>query len=456
MIPADRLRRARVAVLTTSRGLWLAVFVVTAAVYLFTAHWQSGQVSDAIAASWPAWSFEHHGSMLLDDTTYPYDNFAIRSLNAHIVAVRTTGVIWAALPVHLVFGWTGIGPLQGGALTAALMTAAAMANLCLVLRTLLPLRRAVAVTATIAFGTTAWTVASAELWTHGPDLLWMSLGMLAMLRGRHWIAGAAFGALFLTRPHLAVVALLLGLGVTWDARRLRALLPYAATALATMCLELLWTHWYYGRASLLGAYENHVNAVGSFSLTHNLIGALFSPGCGVLLFTPIVVVVAATIPGGLASAPAWTRRAAMGGLIYVMIQMTLNVFHGGGGFYGYRLPLEGLVAAAPLGAYCWNRAAHRTVVRVSGVVTSVASVVIIGFGALLAPYLPGGGDWDAWYPWAVARSAGVAAIPALLIVVAGVGLGLLLLRRLDDEIGSDGFGDEPVADQLAGAQAQHE
>jgi hypothetical protein len=419
-------------VTTSSRALWLAVFATTAAIYLFTAHWQSGQVSDAIAASWPGWLLAHHGTMFLDGSAYPTDNFAIYPVHGHVVAVRTTGVVWAGIPVHLLLGWTGIGPRQGGALTAALMTAAAMANVSLLLRSLLPLRRALAATATIAFGTTAWTVASAELWTHGPDLLWLSTGLLAAIHGRHWIAGAAFGAAFLTRPHLAVIALLIGLGVTWDSRRLRTLLPYVATACVTFLVQLAWTDWYYGYANLLGPYETHVAVLEDGpGWGTNILGALVAPGCGLLLFSPVVVVAAMTIPSGWRSAPAWTRRAAVGGLLYVLIQMRLNHFSGGGGFYGYRLPLEGVVAAAPLGAYSWYRASYQRWVRVAGTVTAAASVTIIGFGALLAPYMRGGvGDWDVWYPWVVVKAAGIAAVPALLIVVSGVALGLMLLRRM--------------------------
>jgi alpha-1,2-mannosyltransferase len=437
----DLVRRTRAAVKGSPRAQWIAVFLATAVVYLLTAHWQSGQVSDAIAASWPGWNLAHHGTLFLDDLRYLHDadypegNFAIYPINGHIVASRTMGIILTGVPVHFLLGWTGLGPLQGGALTAALMTAAAMANLSLLLRSIVSVRVALVATAVVAFGTPVWTVASAELWTHGPDLLWLTAGLLAATRGRHWWAGAAFGALFMTRPHVAVIALIVGLGATVETRKARTLLAYAATALAAMLLQLLATQLYYGEASLLGQYEEHVMVFAkSGSGFTNLVGALFSPGCGLFLFTPLALIALLVTPVGWRAAPMWTKLSALGGLVYVLLQMKLNTFNGGGGFYGYRLLLEGLVAAVPLWVFCLDRAWNRAWVRVSTAVTAVASLGIIGFGALLTPYWRGAvGDWDVWYPWHVAKAAGIAGLPAGVIVAAGIGVGLLLLRRTQED-----------------------
>ena len=43
---------------------------------------------------------------------------------------------------------------------------------------------------------------------------------------------------------------------------------------------------------------------------------------------------------------------AFAGVIFGLAQVGVNVFHGGDGFYGYRLALETLVCVAPLYVAC--------------------------------------------------------------------------------------------------------
>lgn len=109
---------------------------------------------------------------------------------------------------------------------------------------------------------------------------------------------------------------------------------------------------------------------------------------------------------------------------------------------------------APLGAWSYFRLSpQRPLLRVTAGALSLFSVAVYGLGALLAYYWRGGAsDWGAWYPYHVIKTAGVAAIPAAVIVLSGVALSALLLRRnpaqqpLDPERGLElkQSGEQPV------------
>ena len=88
-------------------------------VFALTSHWWTGQVNDAVAASWPAWQLAHHGTLDLSGTTLPpIQGFS--SVGTSVVALRTMGVVVAAIPLNLVLFWSPLRPEQVGALTAAL------------------------------------------------------------------------------------------------------------------------------------------------------------------------------------------------------------------------------------------------------------------------------------------------------------------------------------------------
>ena len=248
------------------------------------------------------------------------------------------GVVLISAPVNLLWGWTGLGPLAAGALTASLLTAAALANVALLLRSMLSLRPTLLMVGTLAFGTSAWTVSSAELWTHGPDLFWLTAALLAGVSGRSWLSGAAFAAAVTTRPHLALVVLLVGMGFAVTARTWRVLLTYAVTGAGAAAAMVSWNTFYYGAPSLLGAYSGHSGQVtggllnGGADWALNVAGMLISPWCGVLVFSPFVLVGLWCVPRGWRTAPTWTLTATAGGVVYTLLQAKLNGFSGAAAF----------------------------------------------------------------------------------------------------------------------------
>lgn len=429
----------------------MTVFLGITAVYLLTAHYAVGQNSDAVGAVWPAYAFWSTGTFRLDGVSQLPAVPGFYESNGHLVAARSMGVLLSALPGQAALGWTGLPPETLGAITAAVMTGAGMATLyCALLRLTTP-RVALAGVGVLAFGTATWTIAAGELWTHGPDVLWLSLALFGMSRERYWLTGLAFVPAVWTRPHLVFVALSLGLWAAWHHRRLSVLVQFGVPGLLGVLALFRWNAWYYGRADVSGAYGGHISRAVSGpagaipSFWDNVVGTTFSPWCGVLLFSPVVLVAALALPGRIRAANGWTKPAAVGGALYLIGQFRVADFSGGGGQFGNRYLIEPMVLALPLALPAvadWARGARWR--RALTVQLAAASVAVYAIGAFLTPFWRGvPGDSVAWYPYVVLRAAGPTGL-----VVAGSALAALVLVSVhawrptaagDDQLVSEGL-----------------
>ncbi|MDQ1628892.1 MAG: hypothetical protein QOI54_2636 [Actinomycetota bacterium] len=418
----------------SGRATWLGVFGFVGVVFVLTSHWWTGQNADGVAAAWPAWQLVHHGMFDLSGLPgLPPDHWFVRAGDA-LVSNRTPGVILAGVPANLLLFWTHLAPEKLAAWTAALFSAGAVANIAVLLRGLVSPRLAIAASGVLAFGTAMWTVASAELWTHGPDAFWLSLGLLFVSRRRYALSGLAMAPLVLTRPHLAVVIAVLGI---WEAvirRSLRPCLAMGAPAALAMVALLLWNRWMFHAASIGGGYtyaaDNATRSpwTGMEQFGENVAGALVSGWCGVLLYSPVLLALACALPAGWREAPSWARAALVGGLAYQVVQFRINGFNGGGEFYGNRLVLELFVLATPVltvGYGRWSAGRPRRVVVTT--MLAALSVAIYGTGALLADYWVGGtfSDWTTWYPQRVVQAAGFSGL-----LLAGCALSAVLLTSV--------------------------
>jgi hypothetical protein len=300
----------------------------------------------------------------------------------------------------------------------------------------------------LAFGTACWTIAGAELWTHGPDVFWLSLAVLGMSRERYWLAGAAFGPAVLTRPHLVLVALPLGLWATWHRRHPMPLIQFGVPGALALLVMFRWNAWYYGQGSVSGAYGGHIEraVAGSGgvipSFWENILGTTFSPWCGVLLFSPVVLVGLLAVPRHAGAAPGWTKAAAVGAALYLVGQFRVANFDGGGAQYGNRYLIEPMLLVLPLAlpaAESWARGIRWR--RILTLQLAAWSVAIYATGAFLAPFWQGiPGDWVAWYPYVVLRAAGPTGVIVAACALASIALvGLLSWQRQAD-----------VADQILG------
>lgn len=425
------MRHLRAWALSSDRRTWVAVFLSTWVVYLLTAHWRSGQVSDTKAAIWPAWVFVHHGTFYLDHVRNLPHNEWFQHYGTHLVSNRTMGVVLAGVPVCAALSWTGLSPEHLNALNGSLLGALAIAFLYLVFRTLVTQRVALAATAVLAFGTSMWTVAGAETWPQSVDALCAALALLAVARARYWLAGLALAPAIMTRPHMALAAAVLGVWLTVARRSLRPGIGIGVPSAAGLGLLLWWNSWMFGGASVAGGYGSYAGHVtgapgdhGPVAYLENAAGAFFTPGVGLFVFTPVALVATYAIVRHCRDKdiPAWVRAACAGGVAYELMQLRLNLYTGGGGFYGNRLLIELGVLSSPLAVVAcarwtaWHPWRRFTLAFLAG--WSVATRAV---GALLAYYLVGsslaGDPWTSYYPADVVRAAGV---NGLLVVIPAV------------------------------------
>jgi hypothetical protein len=291
---------------------------------------------------------------------------------------------------------------------------------------------AIAAAICLGLGTAFWTVAGAELWTHTANLFWLSGAMLALTRSRTLLAGILIAPVVPTRPHLVVVIAIVGLWLALQRHSWRVLLHFAMPAIIALGGLLVWNDYIYGSVSIGGGYAGHAasltsgNPSAAWRYIIDVAGTLGSPMRGVLLYTPLTVVAVLCIPAGWRRAPDWARAAFVGGLVYEAIQLRINRYGGGTGFYSNRLVLELFLLATPLivlGYQTWrDHGPHRAAI-VRGL--AVMSVGIHALGAFLpAAYFHHRQlHWTTWGPIAAVHyETG----PAVAIIVVAVTAGMLV------------------------------
>lgn len=399
---------------SSARRTWLVVFFVCALPYLLTAHWYGINNSDTIAAAWPAYEFAHRQTFFLEDSVgLPFTPWFSDS-GGHLVSNRMPGVILIGVPMQVLLLPLGLHALTPATLTAVLVTAAAMANLCVLLMKMGgDPKIAVAWSLALAFGTGFWPNASAELWTHGPDAFWLSLAMLAAHARRPWLVGAAMAPAVMTRPHLAVAAAAIGVSLAISSRSAATLVRVGLPSAAGLGALTWWNSWMFGDTTIAGGYTYAGPAVTSTAASAwnamgtSALGSLVSPLRGLLVFSPFVAIAVWAALRGLRHAPAWAAGAAVGGLGYQLVQWRVNAFMGGTGYYSYRLPLELLVLVSPLVVVGYRRLANqrRGVQTLTGWLVGV-SVAFHAIGVFwFKPILGPAQERDPWRTWGVADAA---------------------------------------------------
>jgi len=351
------LMRASLSDSATDRRAWLTVFVCFLPLYLLTAHYALTS-GDTFSAVIPAWQLVHHGNLWMEHVRYrPY--WSVPAVHGHLVSNRMPLLELVNVPIVAMFWWLGpsVVPM---ALTAATMTAATVAFLFLTFRRLVSPRLALTATIVAAVGTSLWTVASTEVFPHTVDAFCIAVTMYALSRERIWLAGLALAAAIPARPHMAALALVVGLGLTWSKRSLKPLLIIGLPACIGLAALIGWNYELYGHLTISGGYASYVvNTLTTTSATStssggavwylvNIAGFLVSPQRGLFLFLPLALVLVPGLRRGWRVAPSWVRIMSLGGVVYSLVQLHINRFDGGQNFYGYRLATELVIASAPL------------------------------------------------------------------------------------------------------------
>jgi alpha-1,2-mannosyltransferase len=293
------------------------------------------------------------------------------------------------------------GPSALGASAVAALTAALCAVLLLALSArFLGRRESLAAVVVVVLGTSVWTVPADDAWPHGPTIALIWVGLLAAATQRWWAHGAATALATLVRPHTVVIGLVTAAETSRRARDPRPIVWAAlgasfGIAVTVIVNARLWGQW----TVVAPGYDVRVGGVATgvdvLDPILGLAGTLFSLERGILVLSPFLVALVPGIPAGWRAAPDWVRAAAIGGVAYLVVQLTINPFTGGSAYYGYRLPLEALAAAAPLLMLAWREWTSTTQRRRTVWLALVTwSAFVHGVGAFGVSTLePAGSAW---------------------------------------------------------------
>ena len=343
-LPWHRARRVEI-------GLFLAVFLVFAATasrgYLCLDVWSSNLASYQLATT---------GTPNLDEVAVPQlDGHPLRWVyvddaapNGHVVITRSPAVVIAGLPAYLVSQPATMTVIPA-AITAALLTSLAVLLLYLTLVPLLHRRQALAAAGAFAFTTPVWSVAANGIWPQTISVLGIALAGWAAARERWWTLGVGGVLLLWARPHAALIVAVVGLALAWRARRPDIAVRAGLPGFLSLFVLSLWTQVVYGSWNPTALYGSGAFSEVDKSLLDlpNQLGMWVSPDRGILVFTPVLLLLLPSLLRSWRRLPAWSTTLLLGGLAYTLLQGALIGFTGGDPIYGYRYGLEFLACAAP-------------------------------------------------------------------------------------------------------------
>jgi hypothetical protein len=346
----------------TTRGRRIGIvaallFSITFVLFALTCAGPDKQLNlDAWSANYESWTIATTGQPWVDgDKVPPLDHNPIRAQwinvmpNGHTVITRVPGVVAAAIPAYLIMRPDHMTTLPGG-LTAALLAAVAVALLFLALKEKLPLRVAALCALAFGVGTPVWSVAADGVWPHTVAVFGICGMAWACATGRWWWAGIFGGITIWGRVHGAVVVAIVGLYVGWRRRSWAIVARTGIASLAFLGLLCAWTSWMYVTWNPTGSYDmsgytSHAETQ-PFDLVNQL-GFWVSPDRGILVWTPVILLLVPALVRSWRVLPDWSRSLAVSGVVYIVVQGALNRFSGGDLFYGYRYGLETLACLTP-------------------------------------------------------------------------------------------------------------
>jgi hypothetical protein len=393
------------------RPIWFDAFlvgVIALAVFAATAQYHDPLNNDAHATAVAAWQLGHHGNATL--TAFRGQFPWLYAVDGRDVTNRLPGTIFWAAPFYALLGTSHFPPIYPSAVAAVVASAVAIGLAFALCCRLVPRSQAAAAALALAFATGTWTVSAKELWTHGPAQAAVLMTVLCCSHRRWLAAGIPAGFAILIRPHLGVIAVVLGVAAAIRERSARPLLISVGSAIGLWIL-LLYNHAVWGRWTVFGGYADKsqasVHALAEFGV--GSVGTFVSPERGVLVMTPALLLL---LPGCRAAwrvAPWWVRSATVSAIAYVAVQIWVSRFSGGDGFYSYRTPLEGLTLSVPLLTLAWREWTSTTRVRRTAFAgLAAASVAFHAFGAIVN-WVPGGPNhspWKTFMPFDLARHIG--------------------------------------------------
>jgi hypothetical protein len=217
------------------------------------------------------------------------------------------------------------------------------------------------------------------------------------------------------------VACVVGILLAWWRRDVRILVRIGVPTVTALLVLSAWALYVSGTPSPLGGYGKSTGdlAFGKGTYVTSLPGFLVSPERGMLVWTPVLFLVAAAMWAGWRAAPDWTKALFAGGVAYTLLQIYVNPY-GGDYFWGYRHGLELLVTLTPLAvatARSWSMMARQLLPWVVGV-----QFAVIAFGSVFdaSPRVIYGDEWRGNSLLVLIGESPVV-VPALLLLLALAG-----------------------------------
>ncbi len=361
----------------------LTVFAVTTSVYLLTAAYESVS-GDVLTANVASWQLATTGSPYLDQISFPpLDDHPGRFIwvveldNGREVIGRSPGAVAAAIPAYFLFG-RGAFTIAPGAATAAVLTGLSVVLMFLALRSFMSDRSLMLATMVFALATPVWSVAANGMWPHTITVLGICGMAWAASTEKWWLVGLFGGVLLWGRLHGALIIAVVGILMSWRRRDPRVLLATAVPSGLMLGLQSVWTRWIYHSWNPAASYDT--GPFQDFAAKHlidpvNFLGLLVAPDRGILVWTPLILLLIPALVRSWEELPHWTVALFWGGLTYTVLQGVLNRFSGGDSFYGYRITLELLACGTPMFAYA-ARHMGRVAQGLFGPVLAVQTLVI--------------------------------------------------------------------------------
>ena len=246
-----------------------------------------------------------------------------------------------------------VPPLAPAALTAASLTALAAGLVALMARAVgATSLQSVMAGCTAAFATGYWSVSSNQLWQHGPASAAVAGAVYSCMTNRRVLGGLGFAVAILIRPHLAIIAAVVGLGLAASEKSFKPLLQVGLASGLGLAALLAFNWWAWGELTVSGGYRATftdaflTNDMGWYAI--NVARSLIDPARGVLVASPFFLFLIPGLRQAWRGAEPAVRYAALGSMVYMLVQLRANRFSGGDGHFAYRYPLEPLTASAPL------------------------------------------------------------------------------------------------------------
>ena len=283
------------------------VFAIALIVFLANGRTISG--GDSVPAKNLPLSILLHGNFYLDRLVTPGAKkipYYLRESGGHYVSDYPVGAALMALPFYVPSIVAGVSPNSRVFAELEKISAATLVALSAVMLYMAAARvtanwMAMLLTLIYAFGTSSLSVSSQALWQHGPAQLALAAAIYCLIRARddpRWAGYAGLPLAFevITRPADALLAAPLGLYVLVSYRR--EVWRFIAAALAPLLFQLWYSAAYFGSPLRIQFFTEPTSVGGqtvapsglwTTPIMNGLAVAVFSPGRGLLFYSPIFI-----------------------------------------------------------------------------------------------------------------------------------------------------------------------